>query len=420
MSTLSNNSAIKGGGGAIAAVGNSYVRLTHTTMSFNYAKANGAALALSGMAGADVFSSTFTGNAAGLSGGAIAVGTGRDVSIINSSLVNNTARADGGAIAVSKSGFVRLENSLLLSNRALLGGAVSLAHAKVYFGATRVASNYALMGAGVHADKSYVVSFDASYIINNTARSGGGGLALFSPNIFRADMESAGSTQCSPYNVFLQNGTRVANNTVRESPLQTGGGFDIFANPAVALAIPLAGSNLQWNSSTVLWEVKCPHVGQPLVLQKGECSTCNPLTYHLVVDNVTESLDCRPCPFSANCPGGVVIAAKPKFWHTYGPRGSVPSCSLDNITRWVGGSRSVSDLLSQCVQLQFNCVRRRCGPLQVLTMHFNSSDCCQPHGAQTSIRFQSHNWPGGCTEVSVDIGTHFSLPFSILMQINSC
>jgi hypothetical protein len=112
-------------------------------------------------------------------------------------------------------------------------------------------------------------------------------------------------------------------------------GSDVYALAAAMLSMPPGGSNLNTSSSTVYWNITCD-IGSFLDPARGTCTKCVAPSYILEEGALRSTTECKRCPEAAECFGGAVLVARPKFYHTHGvggAGGSVPTCRLDTLTR---------------------------------------------------------------------------------------
>ena len=198
----SNKANINGGannGGAIYNKANSYVSISHSTFSYNYATNNGGVIFNYGHL--SVKDSTFSSNSVSLDGGAIYNNMGYTLSITDCNFTNNkalyggvlynsresplvitgckftgnTAKLDGGAIQNFDSGSLSVKNSVFTSNRAYGGAAIHNTSNLNVINCT-FTSNHATYGAAIdNVDTSKVYSFHIfnSRFYGNSATDGG-------------------------------------------------------------------------------------------------------------------------------------------------------------------------------------------------------------------------------------------------------
>ncbi|WIA30600.1 hypothetical protein OEZ86_000681 [Tetradesmus obliquus] len=256
-------------------------------------------------------------------GGAVSAKDQAQVYITACNLSGNAASRRGGAVRIADSATVVLRDSIISGNQVgrlercpkdssppsssstSCGGAVFIGDtpsgrselaSKVELINTTVAGNSAGRGGGLCAEPSAAAS--SSMPGQTTVRALAGDNTTF--------IDNSGSP-----------------------------GSDVYALAAAMLLMSPVGSNLNISGSSVFWNISCG-MGSYLDPTRGTCTKCAAPSYILEEGEMRSTTQCQRCPEAAECFGGAVLVAKPKFYHTHGvneARGTVPTCRLDILTR---------------------------------------------------------------------------------------
>ncbi|WIA10558.1 hypothetical protein OEZ85_010745 [Tetradesmus obliquus] len=337
--------------GAIAATASSNVTLVNVDIYNNTSGSMGGALGVWNSAHMLVQDSNMWGNLADCWGGGVAAVFNEGVlNISRSNLWNNTGRQIGGAVsawhlsqvyisacnlsgnaASRRGGAVRVADSatLVLRDSILTGNHVGRLERCQEDDSPPNRPNTSCGGAIFVGDTSEgrpefasKVELVNTIVASNSAGRGGGLCAEPSAATSSAMPDKAKVT------VLLGDNTTFEYNS--GSP-----GSDVYALAAALLSMSPGGSNLNSSSSTVHWNVSCG-MGTFLDPVRGTCVECAAPSFILEQGANRSTTQCQRCPEAAECFGGAVLVAKPKFYHTHGVRnagGSVPTCRLDTLTR---------------------------------------------------------------------------------------
>jgi hypothetical protein len=256
--------------------------------------------------------------------GAVSAWEKGQVHIIACNLSYNAASSHGGAVRVGDSATAVLRDSILAGNHVgrldpcpgqpgethhPRGGATSCG------GAIFVGGNFS-----GRPDFASTVELINTTLTGNTAARGGGVCAL----------PPAVTTRAQPDQVKV----KIRSNSKFTGNLGTPGA-DVYALAATALSMPKGGGNINSSSDSVQWAIECG-LGSVLDRTQGICIKCAAPTYMLEGGMTGHTANCSRCPEAAECYGGAVLVAKPKFYHTHGvgaAGGTVPTCGLDMLIR---------------------------------------------------------------------------------------
>uniref|UniRef100_A0A383WN70 Right handed beta helix domain-containing protein n=1 Tax=Tetradesmus obliquus TaxID=3088 RepID=A0A383WN70_TETOB len=365
-------------GGAILVDRVTQLEATNSTFVSNRAGEIAGAIAATAISNATLLNVDMYNNTSGSQGGALGVWNSARMVVQNSRIWGNTAHCwGGGAAVVFETGTLNISSSDVWNNTGRQqGGAVSAKdQAQVYITACNLSGNAASRRGGAVriADGATVVLRDSIISGNQVGRlercpkdssppsssstSCGGA-------VFIGDTPSGRSELASK--VELINTTVAGNSAGRggglcaepsaatssSMPGQTtvralagdnttfidnsgSPGSDVYALAAAMLSMSPVGSNLNISSSSVFWNISCG-MGSYLDPTRGTCTKCAAPSYILEEGEMRSTTQCQRCPEAAECFGGAVLVAKPKFYHTHGVNeagGTVPTCRLDILTR---------------------------------------------------------------------------------------
>jgi hypothetical protein len=384
--TLHGNVARIGGGGGAILVGNrarlvvkdsrlfsNHVRLTGSAML-----ATGGAIAATDSANASLANVDLYNNTAGNAGGAFAVLSTATMQVNSSRMWANTAKCGGGgAAAVFSSAMVNISHSQFWNNTGRnLAGAVGVwDRGQVFLLACNLSNNSASShgGALYVAGVSTAAVADSILLGNQVGRPEPSSCSVQQGQLFQApslgDAMSCGGAVSVGGPTFMGtlflNSTRVESNiapiaggvcalapgntswgnqpvrvflvgnTTFEGNQGRGPGADVYIMPAVMLSIPPCGCNVNTSSYSIFWSIRC-EMGEYLDYTSGTCVSCGATSYKLTAGGARDPETCQRCPATAECYGGALLVAEPKFYHTHGVNragGSVPTCHLDTLIR---------------------------------------------------------------------------------------
>lgn len=329
-------------GGAVSATDSTYTNLVHVDAYNNTAGSQGGALCVSSFAEMPVVGSRVWGNTSrSCGGGAAAVLGSATLDISHSQVWNNTGRDVAGAVAIWERGQVAIIGCNLSQNAASRFGG------PVHVGDTASAEVHDSIMSGNHVGRLEPCT---KRLTNGSATSCGGAISARGPT-FASNLQIINTTitdNTAPLGGGLCALSAAVTSTAHHDPVTvaiqgnttlTGNhgcpGADVYASASAVLVMLPGGSNLHFSSSSFHWEVDCG-MGRVLNPSKGTCTNCEAPTYMLKGNprgNATQGR-CRACPEAAECHGGAVRIAKPRFYHTHGPEGGeVPTCLLHNLTR---------------------------------------------------------------------------------------
>jgi predicted outer membrane repeat protein len=163
---------VVGSGGAIESFG--ALALNNVEVVDNHATFDGGGLSLFVIATLD--STTIRDNDSDRHGGGISVQSRADVTIRNATMVGNTAGISGGGLASFRAASTKIYDSLIEANvAASTGGGIASDANSTTISRTRILSNSANVGAGIHTRMGNL-QFEESFLTDNRATQAGGGL----------------------------------------------------------------------------------------------------------------------------------------------------------------------------------------------------------------------------------------------------
>ncbi|MDJ0752585.1 MAG: right-handed parallel beta-helix repeat-containing protein [Ardenticatenaceae bacterium] len=179
-STLSDNSALQGGG--IYNFGGT-VHIINSTIANNTANSGGGIYNRAGVI--QLTNAELNGNSSTGSNGGGILADGGALIIENSSLSDNSAFTSGGAIYNRNSGVVQVSNTTISNNRAInTGGGGILNVAFLTLSASTVSGNSALQDGGGIFNTGGVMTVTNSTLSGNTTGQNGGGAVNFGTATF--------------------------------------------------------------------------------------------------------------------------------------------------------------------------------------------------------------------------------------------
>ena len=188
---------VAGSGGAIESFGS--LALSNVEVVGNHAAFDGGGLSLSGIATLD--STTIRDNDSDRHGGGISVLSRADVTIHNSTMVGNAAGISGGGLASFRAASTNIYDSSIEANvAATTGGGIASDANSTTISRTRILSNSANVGAGIHARMSNL-QLEESFLTDNRATQAGGGLrseasiAIVTGTVFNNNMVTANGSR---------------------------------------------------------------------------------------------------------------------------------------------------------------------------------------------------------------------------------
>ena len=163
---------VAGSGGAIESFGS--LALNNVEVVGNHATFDGGGLSLAVIATLD--STAIRDNDSDRHGGGISVHSRADVTIRNAMIVGNSAGVSGGGLASFRAASTKIYDSTIEANvAATSGGGIASDANSTTISRTRILSNSADMGAGIHARMGNLL-LEESFLTDNRATQAGGGL----------------------------------------------------------------------------------------------------------------------------------------------------------------------------------------------------------------------------------------------------